>query len=208
VLLLNTIIMARRAPVSFLCGFQVVAGIAIVYAGIKYDQHSPPLPGSFTINHLQTGLNVGVVSSYMVALLVFAVKAVDKHNADSAWCHVLVTMPMCFSIMALAFLRCLKTFRCPPFLKTRDLEKREQALIMVSYNNTVKKWNAKTGHEVKALDGAHQFHRRHGLRPQGLGTLHGFQRQHGEEVECEDGLRGEDAGGAHQVHNMHGLRPR
>jgi hypothetical protein len=27
-------------------------------------------------------------------------------------------------------------------------------------------------------------------------------------VECEDGLRGEDAGGAHQVHNMHGLRPR
>jgi WD40 repeat protein len=65
----------------------------------------------------------------------------------------------------------------------------EQVLFTASYNNTVKKWNVQTGLEVKTLEGAHRLHRLHGLRPRGAGTLHGFQRQQGEEVECEDGLR-------------------
>ena len=86
--------------------------------------------------------------------MVFAVKAVDKHNEDSAWCHVLVTMPLCFSIMAQAFLPCLKTFRCPSVSENQGLgEEGAGPLHTASYDRTVKKWNAQTGFEVKTLEG-------------------------------------------------------
>jgi len=74
----------------------------------------------------------------------------------------------------------------------------EQALFTGSDDNKVKKWNVQTGFEVKTLDG-------HTDRiscmvyihvPDGAGPNHGFLRQHGEEVECADGLLSEDAGWA------------
>jgi len=44
VLFLNTTILTRRAIVSIVCGIQVVPGIAILYAAIKYEQY---------FNHIQ-----------------------------------------------------------------------------------------------------------------------------------------------------------
>jgi len=44
VLFLNTTILTRRAIVSIVCGIQVVPGIAILYAVIKYEQY---------FNHIQ-----------------------------------------------------------------------------------------------------------------------------------------------------------
>ena len=87
-------------------------------------------------------------------------------------------------------------WRAPGYITFMVYIPEEQAPSTASSDNKVKKWNVKTGPELKTLDG-HTYgitcmvyvpeeqapftaSSDNGLRPRGAGTLHWFQRQDGE----------------------------